>query len=160
MAKLRRVQVMLAQEMVDRAASIRQVAGQLGVDESTLRYRLGRPADAPDGRRDRPSVLAGWDERIDTVLIEVRGTARHVVVLAEGEEVARHARHSAARLLLVPTHYDGASTATVTAPTPIGRRAALQLAGLSGLPSPARVSRPLGEYVHLVDVLVGAEARR
>jgi len=44
---------MLAQEMVDRAVSVRQVATQLGVDESTLRYRLRRPLDAPDGRSER-----------------------------------------------------------------------------------------------------------
>ena len=68
MAKLRRVQIMVAQEMVDRDVSIRQVAGQLGVDESTLRYRLRRPVDAPDGRRDRATALAGWDERVDAVL--------------------------------------------------------------------------------------------
>jgi len=29
--------------MVDRSVSVRQVATQLGVDESTLRYRLKRP---------------------------------------------------------------------------------------------------------------------
>ena len=43
MAKLGRAHVMLAQEMVDRSVSVRQVATQLGVDESTLRYRLKRP---------------------------------------------------------------------------------------------------------------------
>jgi hypothetical protein len=64
--------------MVDRAVSVRQVATQLGVDESTLRYRLRRSLDAPDGRRDRLTALAGWDERIDAVLTRF-GDARVVV---------------------------------------------------------------------------------
>ncbi len=48
--------------------SIRQVARQLGVAESGLRYRLKRAPDAPDGRQDRVSVLDGWGERVDAVL--------------------------------------------------------------------------------------------
>ena len=68
MAKLGRTHVMIAQEMIDRSVSVRQVARQLGVDESTLRYRLGRSLDAPDGRAQRARALAGWDERIDAVL--------------------------------------------------------------------------------------------
>ena len=59
---------MIAHEMVDRAVSVRQVAAQLGVDESTLRYRLGRPLDAPDGRAARATALTGWDARVDAVL--------------------------------------------------------------------------------------------
>ena len=59
---------MIAQEMIDRSVSVRQVALQLGVDESTLRYRLGRSLDAPDGRAQRARALTGWDERIDAVL--------------------------------------------------------------------------------------------
>ena len=68
---------MIAHEMVDRAVSVRQVAVQLGVDESTLRYRLGRPLDAPDGRSVRPTALAGWEERVDAVLARF-GDARVV----------------------------------------------------------------------------------
>ena len=63
---------MIAQEMVDRSVSVRQIALQLGVDESTLRYRLGRPLDAPDGRTRRVSALAEWDERIDAVFTRLR----------------------------------------------------------------------------------------
>lgn len=68
MAKLRRVHVMVAQEMIARDVSIRQAAAQLGVDESTLRYHLHRPANAPDGRRERTSVMDGWGERVGAVL--------------------------------------------------------------------------------------------
>lgn len=55
---------MIAKEMV----SVRQVALQLGVDESTLRYRLGRSVDTPDGRMVRATVMVGWDKRVDAVL--------------------------------------------------------------------------------------------
>jgi transposase len=84
-------------------------------------------------------------------VVEVRGTAQHVVILAAGREVARHARHSAARLVLRPAHYEGESTATVRAPTPLGRRALLQLAAVRGLPAPAALTRPLDDYIALVE---------
>ena len=67
MAKLREDHVTIAREMAARQVPVRQIARQLGVDESTLRYRLQRPADAPDGRRDRRSCVAGWAERIAAV---------------------------------------------------------------------------------------------
>ena len=68
MARLRRDELMVAKEMVAREVPVRQVARQLGVDESSLRYRLRRAVDAPDGRQERPSVLDGWETRIDAVL--------------------------------------------------------------------------------------------
>ena len=68
MARLRTDEIMVAQQMVERRVPVRQVARQLGVDESSLRYRLGRPVEAPDGRQARPSVLDGWDGRVDAVL--------------------------------------------------------------------------------------------
>jgi transposase len=68
---------MVAREMVARAVSMRQAAAQLGVDESTLRYHLGRPVAAIDGRRERPSVLDGWAPRVAAVL-ERFGDARVV----------------------------------------------------------------------------------
>lgn len=68
MARLRRDQLMIAKEMVARSVPVRQVARQLGVDESSLRYRLGRTVDVPDGRQERPSVLDGWEARVDAVL--------------------------------------------------------------------------------------------
>ena len=80
MAKLRRDQVMVAQGMVERGTSVRQVARQLGVAESALRYRLKRAPDAPDGRRDRAAALDGWEERVDAVL------ARFGETPAEGQQ--------------------------------------------------------------------------
>jgi hypothetical protein len=68
MARLRKEHVMIAREMVAREVPVRQVARDLGVDESTLRYHLGRSPTAPDGRTARGSVLDGWHERIEVVL--------------------------------------------------------------------------------------------
>ena len=55
---------------------------------------------------------------------------------------------------MVPGHYDGVSTGDVLAPTPLGRRATLQLAGLPGLlPPGTTVSRPLDDYAQLLERL-------
>lgn len=106
-----------------------------------------------EGRRY--SVPFAWVGRP----VEVRGTARHVVVLAAGTEIARHPRHSAGRLVLVPAHFDGPSTAAVRAPTPLGRRAALQLAGHPGSTGQPAVQRPLSDYVHLVEAIAAGVPR-
>ncbi|MGQ0642069.1 MAG: IS21 family transposase [Gemmatimonadaceae bacterium] len=66
---------MIAREMIERHVSIRDVAAKLGVDESTLRYRVKRPPDAPDGRRDRVTVLDGWSAVV-TAVLERFGDAR------------------------------------------------------------------------------------
>jgi transposase len=68
MARLRREHVMVAQEMVARDVPVRQIARDLGVDESTVRYHVARGTDAPDGRRDRPSIMDEWQERVTAVL--------------------------------------------------------------------------------------------
>ncbi len=68
MAKLREEHVTIAREMVARELPVRRVAAHLGVDESTFRYHLARSPAAADGRRDRPSALAGWDARVRAVL--------------------------------------------------------------------------------------------
>lgn len=68
---------MIAREMIARDASIRDVAGKLGVGQSTLRYRLKRPLDAPDGRRDRGTALDGWDAVV-TAVLQRFGDARAV----------------------------------------------------------------------------------
>jgi len=95
-----------------------------------------------EGRRY--SVPFAWVGRT----LEVRGTARHVVVLAEGQEIARHPRQTARRLVLDPAHYDGPSTPAVLAPVPLGARARLQLAAWSDT---APLTRPLSHYLTLVE---------
>ena len=82
---------MIAQEMVDRAVSVRQVAEQLGVDESTIRYRLGRPLDAPDGRCVCSTALTGWDESVDAVLTRFNDAR----VVADGTAVGPRSRRPA-----------------------------------------------------------------
>jgi hypothetical protein len=59
MVRLRQEHRMVARDMVGRDIPVRQVARNLGVDESTLRYHLDRSEDASDGRRERASVLDG-----------------------------------------------------------------------------------------------------
>lgn len=87
--------------------------------------------------------------------VEVWGTHEHVVIRAEREEIARHVRGTRQRLLIDPKHYEGPSTDRVERPTPLGRGARLQMAGLSSssaralllLPDTERIARPLDEYV-------------
>jgi hypothetical protein len=106
-----------------------------------------------EGRRY--SVPFAWVGR----QVDVLGTHAHVLVWAQGAEIARHARGTRARLLIDPQHYEGTSTDRVERPTPLGRRARLQMAGPSSgaahplllLADTGRVARPLDEYVQLVE---------
>lgn len=70
---------------------------------------------------------------------------------AAGVEVARHPRHTAARRLPEPTHYDGASTVDVVTPPPLGRRGRWQADAGARLPASATVARPLDTYAALID---------
>ena len=93
--------------------------------------------------------------------VEVRGTLAHVVLHAEGREIARHTRHTKELLVIDPAHYEGESTERVLRPTPLGWRGRLQMAGLSGpsrsvvlqLPVPERIARPIDQYARLVERL-------
>lgn len=108
-----------------------------------------------EGRRY--SVPFAWVGRH----VDVWGTLTHVVIRGAGEELARHARGTQARLLIDPEHYEGPSTDRVERPTPLGRRARLQVAGLSSAarqallrtPTREQIVRPLDEYVRLVEAL-------
>lgn len=100
-----------------------------------------------EGRRY--SVPFAWVGRE----VEIRGTARHIVVVGDGAVIARHPRHTRSRLVLESAHYDGESTAAVRAPTPLGRRSQLQLAATPyavSLPAPDAITRPLSAYLALV----------
>jgi hypothetical protein len=97
--------------------------------------------------------------------IEVRGTTAHVVCFgADGTdrtgltEIARHPRGTLRRVVLADAHYDGASTAAVTAPSPVGRRARQQLAVVphaAVLPAPSAITRPLAHYTRLLALALG-----
>lgn len=105
----------------------------------------------------RYSVPFAWVGR----LVDVRGTARDVVVRGGGEEIARHRRGTRALLLLEMSHYEGRSTERVIRPTPLGRRGRLQVAGVgadgaravSALAPQEGLERPLSEYARLVEAL-------
>ena len=108
-----------------------------------------------EGRRY--SVPFAWVGR----LVDVRGTARDVVVRGGGEEIARHRRGTRALLVLKGSHYEGPSTDRVIRPTPLGRRGRLQVAGIpaerersaSELALRDDLKRPLSEYARLVELL-------
>ena len=137
------------------------VAEALGTERTTLQPvpTLTEPFDVVVARRVARDCLVAFEGRRYSVpfcwvghTVEVLGTAQHVVIQAGGHEVARHPRHTARRLVLEPTHYDGESTRAVLAPPPIGRRGRLQLAHTwAGLPEPAAVARPLTAYIALVE---------
>jgi transposase len=61
-----------------------------------------------------PFVLCGLQ-------VEVRGCAEVVQVLHAGAVVAEHPRHSRARVVLEPSHYDGPGDGRVAAPVPLGK---------------------------------------
>lgn len=53
--------------------------------------------------------------------VELRGAAGVVQILAAASIIAEHPRHTERRLVIDPAHYEGHSTATVMAPTPLGK---------------------------------------
>jgi transposase len=67
--KLTKEQIMVADGMIERGVSIRQMARQLGVRESALRYRLRRQRDgAVDGRSAKPTALDPFEAAVHAVL--------------------------------------------------------------------------------------------
>lgn len=130
--------------------------------------RIGEPFDVVVSRQVSLDCLVSFEGRRYSVpfawvrrQVEVFGTARQVVIRAGGQEIARHARRTDARLVLDPAHYEGDSTDRGLAPTPLGRRARLQMAGLSSasahalaqLPVDAAIQRPIDAYASLVEAL-------
>ena len=83
----------------------------------------------------------------DTV-VEVRGCATTVQIVADGDIVAEHARHTRARIVLEPSHYEGESTARVVAPVPLGRMGR-RLAEIWAM-APER--RPIDQYAAYAEV--------
>lgn len=129
---------------------------------------LAEPFDVVVTRKVQRDCLVSFEGRRYSVPfawvgrhVDVWGTLNHAVIRGEGEEIARHARGTEQRLLLDPRHYEGDSTERVERPTPLGRRARLQMAGLSSssrralLATPEReqIARPLDAYVKLVEAL-------
>jgi hypothetical protein len=129
---------------------------------------MAEPFDVVVSRKVQRDCLVSFEGRRYSVpfvwvgrLVDIWGTLNHVVIRAEGAEIARHPRHTPERLLIEPDHYEGVSTDRVERPTPLGRRGRLQMAGLSSpsrralahLPAHDQVRRPLDAYVQLVEAL-------
>jgi len=116
---------------------------------------LPQPFDLVATRRVGDDALVSFEGRQYSVPfawigrdVEVRGTAAHVQVLADHAIVAQHPRHTAHRLVIDPAHYDGPSTATVQAPTPLGRLGR-RLQEIAALPVE---HRPVDLYAALAEV--------
>ena len=62
--------------------------------------------------------------------------------------IAVHPRHTPERILIDPAHYDGPSTATVTAPPPLGRMGRK----LEAIAAMRPEQRPLDLYAALAEV--------
>jgi hypothetical protein len=71
-----------------------------------------------------------------------------VQILADAAIVAQHPRNTERRLLIDPAHYEGAGTAQVRAPTPLGRLGQ-RLQALADLPVE---HRPIDLYAALAEV--------
>lgn len=69
-------------------------------------------------------------------------------MLADHQVLAEHPRHTDRRLLIDPAHYEGPGTATVQAPTPLGRLGR-KLQELDAMPVQ---QRPLDLYAALAEV--------
>lgn len=88
-----------------------------------------------------PFVLCG-------LRVEVRGCAEVMQVLHEGQVVAEHPRHSRARLLLDPAHYQGPGDARVAPPVPLGKMGQR----LQEIVSQPVEQRPVDLYAALAEV--------
>ena len=68
--KLRREHIVTIQVLAEHGQNHCQIARQLGVNESTIRYRLRRAAQgAEDGRKEKPFKAEALHDVIDTWLI-------------------------------------------------------------------------------------------
>lgn len=98
-----------------------------------------------EGRRySVPFALVGRD-------VEVRGAVESVLFYSDGVLMAQHPRHTSARLLIDPAHYEGAPTGTVTPPVPLGRLTR-HIMSLWDVPVG---KRPLDLYEQLMEVRHG-----
>jgi transposase len=81
-------------------------------------------------------------------MVEIRGCHATVQVLADCKILASHPRHTEARIVIDPRHFDGAATDRVLPPPPLGRMG-LRLQEIAAL-EPQR--RPINLYAALAEV--------
>jgi transposase len=116
---------------------------------------LPEPFDLVATRRVTEDCLVSFEGRRYSVpfrlvgrVVEVRGCAGRVQVLADTSTVANHPRHTEALLVIDPAHYEGEATADVLPPLPLGRMGR-RLAEIAEL-APER--RPMDLYAALAEV--------
>jgi transposase len=116
---------------------------------------LPQPFDHVATRPVGDDALGHFEGRQDSVpfrhvgrRVELRGAAGVVQILADAAIIAEHPRHTERRLVLDPAHYEGRSTPTVLAPTPLGRLGR-RLQELAALPVERR---PLDLYAAVAEV--------
>lgn len=80
--------------------------------------------------------------------VELRGAAETVQILAGGQVIASHPRHTATRVVIDPAHYEGPGSARIEAPLPLGRLGR-RLETLASLPV---AQRPVDLYAALAEV--------
>jgi transposase len=121
----------------------------------SLPETLPEPFDLVHTRRVGIDGLVSFEGRQYSVpfrwvcsAVEVRGCATTVQILAEFAIVAVHPRHTAHRLVIDPSHYDGDSTARVLAPPPLGKMGE-QLRALAQQPV---AHRAIDLYARLAEV--------
>ena len=116
---------------------------------------LPEPFDLVGMRPVRKDCTVAFDGRSWSVpfrlvgqRVELRRCARRVRALFGGEEVADHPRDSRSLIVRDLSHYEGASTGRVIAPTPLGRMGR-RLEEIGALPPE---ERPLDLYAALAEV--------
>lgn len=116
---------------------------------------LPEPFDLVVTRRVGIDCLVAFESRHYSVpfayvgqTVEVRGCHATVQVLADCKILASHPRHTEARLVLDPRHFDGAATDRVLPPPPLGRMG-LRLQEIAAM-EPQR--RPINLYAALAEV--------
>ena len=80
--------------------------------------------------------------------VEVRGAVRTVQIVAGNAVMAEHARHTDARLIIDPKHYEGPATERILPPTPLGRMSRR----LQEIANMAVAHRPTDLYAVLAEV--------
>jgi hypothetical protein len=120
-----------------------------------LPERLPEPFDRVAQRRVGRDATVSFEGRTYSVpfrfadqMVEMRGCTATVQVWAQGAIVASHPRRTRWRLVIDPSHYEGASTERVEAPVPLGRMGRRMQEILALAPE----RRPIDQYAAYAEV--------
>jgi transposase len=116
---------------------------------------LPEPFDVVVTRRVGIDCMVSFESRQYSVpfayvgqMVEIRGCHDSVQILADCQILARHARHTDARLVIDERHFDGTATDRVIPPPPLGRMG-LRLQQIAAM-EPQK--RPINLYAALAEV--------